>query len=230
VSRAARVEHYDDVQPDEEFTPEEEQALVQSQQEGTLVPARRKPKAPGSHAAKFGPAAILTALLAGFATLYRQEKLQVGYCGVGQPSSEIAGTQIPEWADVARPACEPCPPHAYCYENLHTECESGYVLTPHPLSLGGTIPLPPSCEPDSARERKVQAIKARAVEQLREQNAKYECGEASKPEVNEPALKKAISSMIPRKKGMSDQEFEDLWASALGEVQNADEVTTGTDG
>ena len=90
--------------------------------------------------------------------------------------------------------------------------------------------MPPSCEPDSARERKVQAIKARAVEALREQNAKYECGEASKPEVHEPALKKAINSMIPRKKGMSDQEFDDLWASALGEVQNADEVTTGTDG
>jgi len=230
VSRAARVEHYDDVQPDEEFTPEEEQALVQSQQEGNLVPARRKAKAPGSHAAKVGPAAILTALLAGFATLYRQEKLQVGYCGVGQPSLEIAGTQIPEWADIARPVCEPCPPHAYCFENLQTECESGFVLTPHPLSLGGAIPLPPSCEPDSARERKVQAIKARAVEALREQNAKYECGEASKPEVNEPALKKAINSMIPRKKGMSDQEFDDLWASALGEVQNADEVTTGTDG
>lgn len=156
--------------------------------------------------------------------------LQVGYCGVGQPSLEIAGTEIPEWADIARPVCVPCPPHAYCYENLHTECESGYILTPHPLSLGGAIPLPPSCEPDSARERKVQAIKARAVEALREQNAKYECGEAAKPEVNEPALKKAINSMIPRKKGMSDQEFDDLWASALGEVQNADEVTTGTDG
>lgn len=230
VSRTTKVEHFDDVQPDEEFTPEEEQAMVQSQQAGNLVPARRKAKAPGSHAAKFGPAVILTALLAGFATLYRQEKLQVGYCGVGQPSLEIAGTQIPEWADVARPVCEPCPPHAYCHEGLHTECESGYVLTPHPLSLGGAIPLPPSCEPDSARERKVQAVKARAIEALREQNAKYECGEASKPEVNEPALKKAISSMIPRKKGMSDQEFEDLWASALGEVQNADEVTTGTDG
>jgi hypothetical protein len=230
VSRAAKVEHYDDVQPDEEFTPEEEQALVQSQQAGNLVPARRKAKAPGSHAAKFGPAALLTTLLAGFAALYRQEKLQVGYCGVGQPSSEIAGTQIPEWADVARPVCEPCPPHAYCHEDLRTECESGYVLTPHPLSLGGAIPLPPSCEPDSARERKVQAFTTRSTEILREQNAKHECGTATKAEVLEPELKKAISAMIPRKKGMSDQEFNDLWASALGELQNAEEITTGTDG
>lgn len=228
--RRPKVEHFDDVPPDEEFTPEEEQALVQSEQAGNLVPARRKPRAPGSHAAKFGPAAILTGFLAGFATFYRQEKLQVGYCGIGEPSPEIAGYQIPEWADVLRPICEPCPPHAYCHDNLQTECESGYVLTPHPLSLGGAIPLPPSCEPDSARERKVQAIKARAVEKLREQNAKYECGESPQPIVKEPDLKKAISSMISPKKGMSDQEFEDLWASALGEVQNADEVTIGTDG
>ena len=230
VSRARKVEHYDEIEPDEEFTPEEEQALVQAQQAGELVPARRKPKAPGSHAAKFGPAALLTALLAGFATLYRQEKVQVGYCGLGHNSVEIAGTQIPEWADVVRPVCEPCPPHAHCFENLHTQCEPGYVLTPHPLSLGGAIPLPPSCEPDSAREKKVQAVKARAIESLRDQNAKYECGEAPKPEVNEPELKKAISSMIPRSKGMSNSEFEALWESALGEIQLADEVTTGTDG
>jgi hypothetical protein len=230
VSRAPKVEHYDEIEPDEEFTPEEEQALVQAQQAGELVPARRKPKAPGSHAAKFGPAALLTALLAGFATLYRQEKVQVGYCGLGHNSVEIAGTQIPEWADVVRPVCEPCPPHAHCFENLHTQCEPGYVLTPHPLSLGGAIPLPPSCEPDSAREKKVQAVKARAIESLRDQNAKYECGEAPKPEVNEPELKKSISSMIPRSKGMSNSEFEALWESALGEIQLADEVTTGTDG
>ena len=89
--------------------------------------------------------------------------------------------------------------------------------------------MPPSCEPDSAREKKVQAVKARAIESLRDQNAKYECGDAPKPEVNEPELKKAISSMIPRSKGMTNSEFEALWESALGEIQAADEVTTGTE-
>lgn len=228
VSRATKVEHYEEVEPDEEFTSEEEQALVQSQQAGNLVPVRRKPRAPGS-VARVGPLALISALLASTATFYRQEKVQVGYCGVGHPTTEIAGHVVPEWADIARPACEPCPPHAYCYENLDTECESGFVLTQHPLSLNGLIPLPPSCEPDSARERKVQAIKARAVEALREQNAKYECGDAPEPELKEPALKKAISSMIPRKK-LTNQEFEDLWSGALGEVQDMDEIKTGTDG
>ncbi|KAI6883312.1 hypothetical protein KC355_g21917, partial [Hortaea werneckii] len=33
-----------------------------------------------------------------------------------------------------------------------------------------------------------------------------------------------------RRKGMSNEEFEDLWASALGEIQNVEEVVSGTDG
>ncbi|KAM0720901.1 hypothetical protein Q7P37_003186 [Cladosporium fusiforme] len=224
VSRAAKVEVEDEIEPDEEFTAEEEHELVQAKQAGDLVPARRRPKKSSSNAATVGPLALLTALLGGFATLYRQEKLQVGYCGVGYPSTEIAGTQIPDWADVARPACEPCPPHAYCHEYLQTDCEPGFVLTPHPLSLGGSIPLPPSCEPDSARERKIQAVKSRAIEELRAKNAEYECGSSTLAEVKEPELKKVISSMIPKKK-MSNEEFEDLWNSALGEIENADEVS-----
>lgn len=223
VSRAAKIEPQDEIEPDEEFTAEEHNELVQAQQTGDVVPVRRKSKKSRSHAATVGPLAIFTAVLGGFATLYRQEKLQVGYCGVGYPSTEIAGTQIPEWADIARPACEPCPPHAYCHENLQTDCEAGFVLTPHPLSFGGAIPLPPSCEPDSARERKVQAVKSRAIEELRVKNADYECGSSTQAEVKEPELKKTISSMIPKKK-MSNEEFEDLWASALGEIENADEI------
>lgn len=228
VSRVSRHEIKQEIEPDEEFTPEEEQAMVQAQQSGELVPTRRKTKSSSNNAAKVGPAALATALLAGFATLWRQEKLQVGYCGVGHPSTEIAGTEIPEWADVARPQCEPCPPHAYCQDNLYTECEPGFILTPHPLSLGGLVPLPPSCEPDSARARKVQAVKERAVEALREQNAKYECGEATKGEYKESELKQAISTK--KRKGMTNEEFEDLWSSALGEIQNTDEVVSGSDG
>lgn len=228
VSRVARQDIKNEIEPDEEFTPEEEQAMVQAQQSGELVPARRKTKKSSNNATTVGPAALATALLAGFATLWRQEKLQVGYCGVGYPSTEIAGTQIPEWADVARPQCEPCPPHAYCQDNLYTECEPGFILTSHPLSLGGLVPLPPSCEPDSARARKVQAVKERAVEALREQNAKYECGEAAKPEYKESELKQAISTK--KRKGMTNEEFEDLWSSALGEIQNTDEIVSGSDG
>ncbi|RMZ29297.1 hypothetical protein D0859_06603 [Hortaea werneckii] len=167
-------------------------------------------------------------------TFYRQEKLEVGYCGVGRPPTDTITlpnhnqVQLPEWLEPALPRCEPCPPHAFCGELLETTCEPGFVLTQHPLSCGGLVPLPPSCEPDSAKARKVSAVKERAVEELRQQNAKYECGEASKAEVRESALKDTISTR--RRKGMSNEEFEDLWASALGEIQNVEEVVSGTDG
>ena len=220
----------EEVEPSEEFTPEEQQELVRAEQSGELVPARPRVRRPASAAARNGVGAIAVALLAGMATLWGQEKYKVGYCGEGRASREIAGVEIPDWADVARPQCEPCPPHAICNENLETTCEPGFVLTPHPLTLNGMLPLPlpPSCEPDSVKAKKVDQVKQRAVEELREQNAKYECGETTTPEVKERELKAAISSKRTRR--MNNAEFEDLWASAIGEVREVDEVTTGTDG
>jgi len=46
--------------------------------------------------------------------------------------------------------------------------------------------------------------------------------------MRETQLKQSISTK--RRKGMSNEEFEDLWASAIGEIQNTDEVVVGTDG
>lgn len=194
---------------------------------GELVPTRRRTSRPGG-AAKRGLGAFLLVMATATSGLWRQEKLNVGYCGVGQPSMEIGGVEIPPWADVIRPQCEPCPPHAYCGEKLETTCEKGFVLTHHPLSINGFIPVPPTCEPDSTKARKVKAVQERAIEALREQNAKFECGEASKPELKETALKAAISTK--RRKGMSDEEFEDLWASAIGEITKSEEVVSGSDG
>ena len=224
----ARMQHEEDVEPTEEFTPEEQQDLVQAQSSsGQLVPAPRRKK--NSRAApSAAPWAVSIAMLLGLATVWRQEKVEVGYCGVGRPTTELAGVQIPDWAAFIRPQCEPCPPHAYCGEKLETVCEQDFVRTPHPLALGGVVPLPPSCEPDSAKARKVGAVKERAVEELRVQNAKYECGESAKPAMTETELKKVIGTR--RRKGMSNEEFEDLWEGALGEIQSADEVVSGSDG
>ncbi|SMQ51649.1 unnamed protein product [Zymoseptoria tritici ST99CH_3D1] len=216
-----------EIDPTEEFTPEEQQELVHAQQAGELVPARR-PRPKPSTGVKQALSMILLVFSATTGGLWRQEKLAVGYCGVGRPSTDLAGVQVPEWAEAFRPQCEPCPPHAFCHENLETECENGFVLTHSPLALGGLVPIVPSCEPDSTRARKVAAVKDRAVEALRVQNAKYECGEASAPELQEQALKEAISTK--RRKGMSNEEFEDLWASAVGDMARSDEIISGSDG
>ncbi|CAK3906279.1 Inner nuclear membrane SRC1 [Lecanosticta acicola] len=222
-----RVKKQEEVEPTEEFTPEEQLDLDLAQQTGELVPTRRKTKKPSAHA-KWGVGAVFSVMAVALGAVWRQEKLQVGYCGVGSPSVEWAGVEVPKWAEIIRPECEPCPPHAACGDELQTECENGFVLTQHPFSLNGLIPIPPTCEPDSVRAKKVKTVKERAVEALREQNAKYECGEATAPAIKETDLKKNIA--VKRRKGMSNDEFEDLWQSALGEILDAEEVVSGSDG
>lgn len=218
----------EEVEASEEFTPEEQLELMHAQQAGELATVRPRPRRPGSSAAKTAPWAIAIATLLGVAAVWRQEKLEVGYCGIGRPSTELAGVQIPDWAEFIRPQCEPCPPHAFCGDRLETECEPDFVYTPHPLSLGGLVPLPPTCEPDSAKARKVDIVKKRAVEELREQNAKFECGDAPSPDIKEADLKQTLGTK--RRKGMTNEEFEELWAIALGEIKNAEEVVSGADG
>ncbi|KAI9653818.1 MAG: inner nuclear membrane protein enriched at telomere/subtelomere region [Alyxoria varia] len=224
----------------EEFTPEEQEELEQEEAElGQLDVLRTREKhatRKTNSALKTAPWAILVAMLGGVAAVWRQEKLEVGFCGVGRPSTSLAGVEVPEWGHDVLPKCEPCPQHAYCYANLEVTCEQDFVLQSHPLSLGGLVPLPPRCEPDGEKVRKVKAVADRAVSELRGRNAKWECGElkdeqgrkVSKVELAEKELKKQVSSR--RKKGMSNNEFEELWQSAIGEILGRDEITTGVDG
>jgi hypothetical protein len=99
------------------------------------------------------------------------------------------------------------------------------------------IPLAPTCEPDGEKERKVKAVADRAVEELREVRASYECGvttsegkkAAATPAVEEAVLKATVSAK--RRRGMTDAEFEELWAGAIGEILDREEieVVPGTD-
>ncbi|KAH9909302.1 Man1-Src1p-C-terminal domain-containing protein [Xylariomycetidae sp. FL2044] len=236
------------IEPGEEFTPEEqlELAAEQALNGGTeLVPSRQS-----YQAAKGGwgtPLLVLFITILGvYAGWYRQEKIAVGYCGVGQIGSSIPSEfEVPEWAqsvlppriatpqsviDALEPNCEPCPPHAYCYADFSVRCEQDYILKPHPFALGGVIPLPPTCEPDGEKARRVQSVADRAVEELRERTAQFECGDSideagTKLEtaaIEEQELKQTISKK--RSKKMSNDEFEDLWGSALGDIKARDEV------
>ena len=51
---------------------------------------------------------------------------------------------------------------------------------------------------------------------------------AQSAELDEPKLKADIASR--RRKGMSQEEFEDLWESALPELVSRDEVVSGSSG
>lgn len=235
------------VEASEEFTPEEQLELVRERSaNGINAVGPRRPKRQQSRGiSKKGPLSVaLLTLLGGYATWYRQEKVAVGYCGVGRDATQviptsISGTaiEVPDWVRIlAEPQCEPCPQHAYCLDNFETQCEADFVLKPHPLSLGGLIPLPPTCEPDGEKVRRVKAVADRAVEELRERRAKFECGDltdsAGLPEatveIDAEDLKKEVSKK--RRKGMSEAEFEELWGGAIGEIQGRDEVVSGIDG
>jgi len=217
---------HDVIHAGEDFTLEERQDLVKSEQStGTTVQRMPKRRPKKSGVAKAAPWTVLLAMLGGVATVWRQEKLQVGYCGVGEPSLSLAGVEIPEWASFIQPQCEPCPQHAYCYPDLRTVCEPDFVLTQHPLSLGGLVPLAPTCEPDGEKVRKVKAVADHAVEkELREHNAAYECGTVSTPYVEDKVLKETVSAK--RSKRMTDQEFNELWGLAIGEIAGREEVET----
>jgi hypothetical protein len=257
-----RLARKDDIQPTEEFTPEEQLELVRERaaqgysgsdllpsRQSTLTHRRRQPTSTATKSATWG---VLLTLLASIGTWYRKEKIDIGYCGVGQPEWSLSNydTNIPLWVkDTLQPVCEPCPQHAFCYANMEVKCENDFVLKLHPLSLGGLIPLPPTCEPDGEKVRRVKAVADRAVEELRERRAAYECGEeikqpqsagagekantivrAGRPklEISEDALREEVSKM--RRKGMSNAEFDDLWQGALGEIAGREEVEVIRDG
>lgn len=216
----------------EEFTPEEQLDLVRSRAqngERDILPPRRKKQPKKTGVSRAAPWTVLVAMLGGIATVWRQEKINVGYCGVGEPSTALAGVEIPEWASFIQPQCEPCPQHAYCYEGLRTTCEQDFVLTPHPLSLGGLVPLAPTCEPDSDKVRKIKAVADHAVDnELRVRNAQYECGEIKSPDISEEELKQVVSAKRSRK--MTDEEFNDLWEPAINEMLGREEVVSKVEG
>lgn len=232
----------------EEFTPQEQLELAAEEAvtgQKVVLHGRH-----GHHSRKTNKRTPLTmfliTILGVYTGWYRQEKIAVGYCGAGQTVSSIPSEiEVPEWAqsvlpaeitipqsiiDRLEPECEPCPAHAYCYGDFTVLCEQDYILKPHPFALGGVVPLPPTCEPDGEKVRRVQAVANKAIEELRERAAKYECREPINEEgtmVNTPAieeleLKQAINKKKSRK--MSNQEFEDLWGSAIGDVKERDEV------
>lgn len=231
----------DGIEAGEEFTPDEQLELtLQRATAGhtDLVPLRRKKASQSSSTvSKSAPWAVVLTLLAGYAAWWRHEKVEVGYCGLERSSSmALRNFQLPDWASVLQPECEPCPQHAYCYTGFEARCEPDFVLKAHPLALGGVVPLPPTCEPDGEKVRRVKAVADRAVEELRERRAKWECGdlvdesgkEVPAVEINEAELKKEVGKK--RRRGMGEAEFEELWKGAIGEIVARDEVVSGVDG
>jgi hypothetical protein len=227
------------IEPSEEFTPEEQLELTREQAVSGLDPLPPRPRQQRRGISKGPIWMVLLTLLGGYAAWYRQEKIAVGYCGVGRDVHQIvpANVQVPDWVKIlVEPECEPCPQHAYCSADLDTHCEADFILKPHPFSIGGLVPIPPTCEPDGEKVRRVKVVADRAIEELRERRAKFECGElvdeAGVPEptveIDAEELKKEVSKK--RRKGMGKAEFEELWLGAIGEIEGREEVESRVEG
>ncbi|KAK7226374.1 hypothetical protein V2G26_014377 [Clonostachys chloroleuca] len=226
-------------EPGEEFTPDAQLELEEAAHKGEiLLPVRHVSRSPSRSFSLSTPIfTLFLVLLGSYGVWYRQEKIAVGYCGLGRPANELLPPEVPVPAFLipfVEPQCEQCPAHAYCYGDFEARCEPDFVLQPHPLALGGLIPLPPSCEPDGEKARRVHAVADKAVEELRERRAKYECGELvdeegnrqDSPSMLEEDLKETVSRK--RSKRLNSAEFEDLWAAALGEVTSREEIEVET--
>lgn len=223
------------LEPGEEFTPDEQLELEDATTSGDAAALRRqavvKHKRQGNVKTPFF--VLLITLFGAYLAWFRQEKMAVGYCGLGRPTKQVIPPEIPV-PDIImpfiEPECEICPPHAFCYADFTVRCQDDFILKPHPLSLGGLLPIPPTCEPDSEKARRVQAVADKAIEELRERRAKYECGELTNeageledsPTIAEEELKATVSEK--RNKRMNSQEFDELWAAAIGEITRHDEV------
>ncbi|KAK6505007.1 inner nuclear membrane protein enriched at telomere/subtelomere region [Arthrobotrys musiformis] len=219
----------DMLEPGEEFTPEEQLEVELEDENANAVTklARRK----GQSELGTTLMSILTTLfsiaIVAYAAWWREEKIKVGYCGIGKPA--IRNTGYLEWADKIVPQCETCPSHAVCRDRLSTECYTDYVLVPHPFSLGGLIPLAPTCQPDSEKIRRVSVLSEAVITKLRDRAAAIECGyiKATSEEeqgISEKDIKDALYEM--KSPTLSDDQFNELWFNAVQDLENKDEVVT----
>ncbi|RBR23625.1 uncharacterized protein FIESC28_03554 [Fusarium coffeatum] len=223
------------LEPGEEFTPNEQLELEEAASRGETAVEPRKPAGQVTRKGGFkAPLLVLfLSLFGAYLAWYRQEKIAVGYCEVGGQAKSLVSPDFPvpdALLPFVEPQCERCPAHAYCYGDYSVRCESGFILKPHPLSLGGLVPVPPTCEPDGEKARRVKAVADKAIEELRERRAQYECGELvtedghkeDSPAIPEHELKKTVSRK--RSHRLSEEEFDELWAAAIGEVATREEV------
>lgn len=224
----------------EEYTPEEQLELVRERAQNgevdILPPRRRRDPTKTASTVQAFLLTLFATTFAVFGGAWREQKFAIGFCNTGSVApTAIAGVEIPEFATALLPQCEPCPPHAYCYPKLQVECEKDFIKKPHPLSFGSFLPLPPTCEPDTEKTRKVTQVADHAVHMLRQRNAQYECGEedangnvVQSPEVKISELKEGL--LAKKGKSLSNAEFEDLFAKALGEISGRQEVVEQSDG
>ncbi|GMM45664.1 Src1 protein [Pichia kluyveri] len=122
----------------------------------------------------------LTVLLLSFIFLiYRQERIQVGFCG---HERETPPNLLKNLLNLHL-KCINCPPHAICSENSKIECLPDYTLTKGFFYVSSLIPTYATCKLDSTKIKRINKIVKSVADYLSERNGTYKCGEGSDEEV-----------------------------------------------
>lgn len=129
---------------------------------------------------RIGLAWVSAIFLAGMFTIYRQERIRVGFCGHEIRNNSSFVNKLFN----LHLACVKCPEHSTCYPNSELACLPGYILS-QPLagSLWGILPTFNKCILDSSKVRKINHILKYVINLLAQRNADYKCGEGSDEEV-----------------------------------------------
>lgn len=160
-----------------------------------------------------------------FAQWFVLEKREAGYCEAPNHNlrspyyGHITPTNFKEYfekeyildrssqlLDYVRPECVACPVHATCFSGFQARCDSGFLKVESPFSIGGFLPIAPSCRPDTQKYKRVQMVTEKALEILRERHAKVECGSLDEAAIEKDELrnllyKKTVSANYMKARG-----------------------------
>ncbi|GAA5925832.1 hypothetical protein JCM1841_006329 [Sporobolomyces salmonicolor] len=133
----------------------------------------------------------LVSLFIAYLLWWREEKLAAGFCDSGsltnsRISSRSTSLSLPLVSLPApalsaldsvhfRPTCTPCPAHGYCSEGAFVGCSGDHVLRQSPLRLGGLLPVPPTCVPDTEKLMMVATQASKASKMLRQRRGEVVC-------------------------------------------------------
>lgn len=106
--------------------------------------------------------------------IYRQERIQVGFCGCGTESNISLLFKLFN----IRLKCVECPDHGVCYPYSQLSCLPEYIMS-QPLfwSFWGLIPTYNTCVLDSTKVKKINKIVKSVLDLLSRRNANIKCGD-----------------------------------------------------
>lgn len=138
---------------------------------------------------------LFAAILLSSLAWWREEKVAAGFCDTASNGNAPVRTRTISLAVPAldrlsnlwpsfgpmldtlhiRPSCTPCPAHGRCAAGVFLGCSPDYVTRQSPLRLGGLIPLPPRCVPDTEKLMIVAMQASKAAKLLRMKRGNVIC-------------------------------------------------------